>query len=110
MVSSLLKFVPTVDRITIESNFPLESTINPFNASVTGIDLKPPTLFNYEPLPSPQVSEATITLKYDRAGYTVLVLEFLFSSLTVGSCIEIRAFGQVVISTTARQTARLLIT
>ena len=47
-----MKFVTTADRITIESNFPLESTINPFNA-IFGVTLNPLTLFNYEPLPSP---------------------------------------------------------
>lgn len=75
VMSSLLKFVTTPDRITIDTNFPLETTINPTNPALSGTNLNPLTYFNYEPLPSPQVSEGTITLKYDRAGFSVFEME-----------------------------------
>ena len=95
----LLQFVATIDRITIDSNFPLESTLNPNNALV-GTTLNPLTLFNYEPLSSPQISEATITLKYDRTGFSVFLLEINIPAVATGNCIEVMAFGQVVVSET----------
>ena len=94
----LLQFVTTIDRITIDSNFPLESTLNPTNNAVTGTNLNPLTFFNYEPLPSPQISEATITLKYDRTGFSVFLLEINIPSVAVGNYIEVMAFGQIVVS------------
>ena len=100
MMSSQLKFVPTADRITVESNFPLESTINPFIPIGPSFTPQTPTLFNYESLPSPQVSEAALTLKYDRAGFTVFAIRFIHPSLAAGNYYEVKAFGQVVISET----------
>ena len=100
MMSSQLKFVPTVDRITIESNIPLESTINPFIPIGPSFTPQIPTLFNYESLPSPLVSEAAITLKYDRAGFTVFAIRFIHPFLAAGNYYEMRAFGQFVISET----------